>query len=160
MPWGLGVGLGQHLAVAVVMSAYHSSLCEAPVRGAAGSPMGLSKSKPRKRKGEEHNKSPAHSVSKPKEKVMEKEAKPPDRDVPSQPADSLLMGAETAKYSQPSASSEGRRPQEACHIKASGMGQSSKTLMIQERNLIQNKSQARRKLSFRRSSSREPQMRC
>uniref|UniRef100_A0A8C6R3D7 Spermatogenesis-associated protein 33 n=2 Tax=Nannospalax galili TaxID=1026970 RepID=A0A8C6R3D7_NANGA len=68
--------------------------------------MGLSKSKPRKRKGEEHNKSPAHSVSKPKEKVMEKEAKPPDRDVPSQPADSLLMGAETAKYSQPSASSE------------------------------------------------------
>lgn len=62
---------------------------------------------------------------------MEKESKQLDKEALNQPADSLLFAAGTSKHSRPS-SSEGRRPEETCHGKASGMGPISKTLMIQD----------------------------
>lgn len=66
--------------------------------------MGQSKSKPREKK-EEEKKSTTTLVTKSKEKVMEKEAKQPDKE--SQPAESLLFGTGTSKHSRPSSSSEG-----------------------------------------------------
>lgn len=53
-------------------------------------------------------------VTKSKEKVMEKEAKQPDKE--SQPAESLLFGTGTSKHSRPSSASEGRRPEETSHV--------------------------------------------
>ncbi|XP_035293217.1 spermatogenesis-associated protein 33 isoform X2 [Cricetulus griseus] len=119
--------------------------------------MGLSRSKPREKKVEEPKKSPTNFVAKSKDKVME--TKQPDKEALNQPAENLLFGAGIAKHSKPSSSSEGRRPEETCHVKASGMGPIPKTLMTQETNLILNKSRSRRKVSLRRSSSLEPQMR-
>nr|XP_034378931.1 spermatogenesis-associated protein 33 isoform X1 [Arvicanthis niloticus] len=64
--------------------------------------MGQSRSKPREKKVEEE-KSTTTLVTKTKEKVMEKEAKQPDKE--SQPAESLF-GTGTSKHSRPSSSSE------------------------------------------------------
>ncbi|XP_031197584.1 spermatogenesis-associated protein 33 [Mastomys coucha] len=66
--------------------------------------MGQSKSKPREKKVEEEKKSPTTLVTKSKEKVMEKEAKQPDKE--SQPAESMVFGTGTSKHSRPSSSSE------------------------------------------------------
>ncbi|OBS77134.1 hypothetical protein A6R68_16437, partial [Neotoma lepida] len=66
--------------------------------------MGLSKSKSREKKVEEQKKSPTNIVAKTKEKVMEKEAKQPDKEALNQPADSPLIGAGTAKPSRPTSS--------------------------------------------------------
>lgn len=55
---------------------------------------------------------------------MEKEAKQPDKE--SQPAESMVFGTGTSKHSRPSSSSEGRRPEETRHVKASGMGPKNK----------------------------------
>lgn len=95
--------------------------------------MGLSRSKPREKKVEEPKKSPTNFVAKSKDKVME--TKQPDKEALNQPAENLLFGAGIAKHSKPSSSSEGRRPEETCHVKASGMGPIPKTLMTQEVNM-------------------------
>lgn len=61
---------------------------------------------------------------------MVTESKQLDMEALNQPADTLLLAAGTSKHSRPSSSSEGRRPEETHHVKASGMGPISKTLMI------------------------------
>nr|XP_034378932.1 spermatogenesis-associated protein 33 isoform X2 [Arvicanthis niloticus] len=72
--------------------------------------MGQSRSKPREKKVEEE-KSTTTLVTKTKEKVMEKEAKQPDKE--SQPAESLF-GTGTSKHSRPSSSSEGPEMATTC----------------------------------------------
>lgn len=97
--------------------------------------MGLSKSKPREKKVEEQKKNSTSFVTKSKEKVMEKESRHSEKEALSHPADSLLFTSGTSKHSRPSSSFEGRRPEETCHVKASGMGPISKALMMQEVNM-------------------------
>ncbi|KAL1785044.1 spermatogenesis-associated protein 33 [Sigmodon hispidus] len=67
--------------------------------------MGLSRSKPREKKVEEPKKNPATFVARPKEKIIEKEARQPENSL-NHPADSLQFGAGTTKHSRPSSSSE------------------------------------------------------
>ncbi|KAL6082914.1 hypothetical protein STEG23_002608 [Scotinomys teguina] len=80
--------------------------------------MGLSKSKSREKKVEEPKKNPTNFVAKTKEKVMEKEAKQPDKEALNQPAENLLFGAGTVKHSKPSSSSEVPRYLEGCRYQA------------------------------------------
>ncbi|XP_020029208.1 spermatogenesis-associated protein 33 isoform X2 [Castor canadensis] len=70
--------------------------------------MGLSKSKPKERKGEEEKKGLPYSFPKPKDKLMEErspKAEQADREA-KKPADSLLLGLGTVKHERLPASSE------------------------------------------------------
>lgn len=72
--------------------------------------MGLSKSKPKHRKGEEPKRGFSCAVPKGEDRQAERPsqgAKPPDR-AAARPADSLHLGPASRKPQRPSASSEGR----------------------------------------------------